>query len=200
MNEAGAEGTGVSGQPADRAFDNTAVAAMGVRNGEEKADGLIRIPSPGQLGNFTLQCWYKADGPVAASYARVFDSRKINVFFTKEGLQIRVGEGVATVAGQAFEAEGEWVFLAITFSGDQAADNLRVYTGSAGQPVEAAGTGTIAESTASFEEIYAGNIQGGNRPLKGWLDNVRLWDRALSESDLESYRLADLKNTEAPQP
>ncbi len=201
----GAAGTGVSALADDLAFDNTSAPAMGVKNGEGPGGGSLMIPGPGALNSFTLQCWYKAEAGVVGSFARLFDSKKVNVFFNKEGVQLRIGGGTAVCPSDLFRHDGEWVFFAVTYDGSLTENNVKFYAGTAGQAVELVQTAGIAEGPAEFADLYAGNIQGGNRPFAGWLDNLRLWGDsqgsggAISEAELEKYRQADLKNVNSPQ-
>jgi len=206
----GPEGSGVSGLPADRAFDNTRASRMGGTKERPGQGGALSAPAGDllrALDSFTLQGWYKAEETPPGSFARLVSSLRVNLYFTQEGLQLKVGNSPeassALCRSESYMKEGEWIFFAITYNATLPQDNVCFFAGSREEAVKLVQTATLnngpIRSSGAGTMIF-GNTDDGGRPFKGWLDNLRLWGDArgsggaLSEAELELYRNADLNH------
>jgi hypothetical protein len=202
----GAAGSGVSGTPADRAFDN--------RNGSGIFDG-GRAAHSGDfqgidaLSNLTLTGWYL----IPAGSERIGRQASLieNVNFqagqpnnggfgltgaarADEGaLRLRINEvsGVESAPGTYSEV-GQYVNFAVTYN--SAAGVVNFYKGLVGSPVTLVDTvaysrGAIADET---QPLILGTSQGGSsltfNGFQGLLDNVAIYGEVLSLGDLESLR------------
>lgn len=206
----GPQGSGVSGLPADRAFNNTAASQMGGNSEHPGHGGILTMPAADlfrRLDSFTLQGWYKADGVPPGTFARLVTSSKVNLYFTPEGLQLKVGNsqeaGSALCVAEAYQTEGAWVFFAVTYDSTRPQDNVQFFAGSKEMPVKLVQTSTLDHgpiSSSSNGTVVFGNTEERGRPFKGWLDNLRFWGEArggagaLSMPELEKYRSVDLKH------
>lgn len=215
----GPAGSGVSGQAADLAFDNTASPGLG---GDGGRGGKAELPASEGLDNlssFTIQGWYAIRGSENFQGARLFEKRDgptavISLFLgsgaNKGSLTLALGTpGVSEVANAVSEANRQlgskeaWVFFAVTYDGTRDQDNVKFYAGGVTERIEQIGqasslsTGSLGQLTGA---AVFGNNKSGNRPLRGLLDNFRIFGvvsrdgGVLSLEQLENLRAADVSN------
>jgi hypothetical protein len=109
----------------------------------------------------------------------------------------------ATDFGAAFsnadaDAASKWTFLAVTYDGTQAANNTKFYMGGANSAVAQLGTDqtlvqvTIDGGTARFGVGFTDAAPTANTSAIGLQDDVRIYGRALTASELEGVRLANV--------
>lgn len=214
----GSSGSGVSGTPGDRAFDNSSSTGMGSAG----TGGVVNLGDAGQidgLSSFTLQGWFNTSTAIGNA-ARLFDK---NTGGGTSGFLLRAnttaGQLVLTVNNQSavsstsFGATNSWVFFAVTFDGTLATNNVNFYVGSSAASVSLVTTATVAATQSIANGIVAtlGNTSwlasgaaANNRPFDGQLDNMRIYGASsgaggvLSLAELEAVRLADA--TPIPEP
>lgn len=214
----GASGSGASGALADRAFDNTASSVMGTNGIGGYARQTNDCNSLDSFSSFTLSGWFKtASTDPIRDYARLADKYSGTSGYALVG-------GTGTPGRIAFSADSAstltttgpnwsntqiWVFFAVTYDGTKTASNVNFYRGYRSSddvggaspvvtPIETltANSGRIDDSTYA---LYLGNRQQKDRPLDGYLDNIRIHGvhapndprGALSLSALEAIRFAD---------
>lgn len=85
-----------------------------------------------------------------------------------------------------------WTHLAMTYDADAGADNFKLYKN--GQVIASTtATGTVATGTGNF---YAGNMGFGYNG--GWeMNELRLWSKALSQSEINANMRRQLTGSEA---
>ena len=219
------DGQGTSGQLGDRAL-RLPVPDMGA----DGATGLVKWARAqltegetayNSLSGMTVVVWFKAFVPLKKDPALVWKlgnglyawSIEGNTgIVPADGVPLRFIAGNQTVWASAdgtgtgtsdFKETNEWVFLAVTYDGSQAADNVRWYKG---------GTGLKTTEFVRANTVAAGNTGNGagqlsiggrvgtsqDRPFFGLIDNVRGFASktdatvpVLTQDELEGLRLTD---------
>jgi len=200
----GSLGSGVSGQPFDRAFDNTASTGMG--SGESGGRATVATASLPECQSFTLSGWLRTAAVPIGGFARIFYWDATDQIYGRMNGVLRLAvnsEGVNSEA--AFLPTNEWVFFAATYDGTLTQDNVRFYHGSLTQPVTAGAPQTLP---AGALQVGGGPFTIGNnspdstptQPFDGWLDNFRMHGGTghsglLALAELESLRAADAQGT-----
>lgn len=213
----GEAGSGTSGVPVDRAFNNTAASGNGsggTGNPNNRYAGGVQIGS-GNLSSLsdmsalTLVTWYKTDSAPAAS-TRLFDARGGSTSGGNSGgwavqgdatgnWSLIVGEGsrVATVASTnaaPYNKVGEWVFLAITWNGQ----NVTFYSGTTEEgSMEQVGdiiayTGTMYNNINAVATIANQASSTAHRPFDGIIDNFAIYDTALDVATISQIHASAL--------
>ena len=208
----GGPGSGVSGTPGDRAFDNSAATAMGgTTNGSggsamqasdfNAIDGLLQ---------FTVSGWFKTDGtaPIGGNAVIAYNRSGVNGFAVygdpnvPGNLVLAVDNGSNSSPG--FGATQQYVNFAVTYDGTalQPGPNVFFYAGGVGQPLALVGSGTNTNGSGNDpatdetsplsigSRILFGTIDGD--PFDGLIDNLRIYDSVRTIDQLETARLADV--------
>lgn len=211
--------TGVSGKPNDFALDNTASPGSGA--GAPNYLGRAFIPGGNAaftgLQSFTLTGWYQTSS--FSSAPRLLQAGHVSLYFNEgsSGTDLRIqinsgsgGSNYREIHDERYLATNEWVFFAISYDSTLSADNVHFYVGNQTTLVESVGAftlnqGAIEASTNNSAIGNAAGAAGSGRPLDGLIDNFRLFGSAgdgsgaLSLSDLELIRGADLNNSQIPE-
>jgi hypothetical protein len=213
----GADGSGVSGLPGDRAFNNSAATSMGgTINGSggrgmhaadfDAIDGLLK---------FTIAGWFKTDSTASiGANAVLFDNRTgvsgVRVHGdpnTPGNLVLAVDNGSNSSSG--FSTTQEWVNFAVTYDGTilQPGPNVFFYAGDIDTPLTLVGSGTNTNgsgndpaSNDSNALIIGSRITFGTSdgdPFDGLIDNIRVWGEVVPVATLDATRLSD---TGVPEP
>jgi hypothetical protein len=217
----GAAGSGVSGNPDDRAFDNRDATppahggAVGLGAYGGRAEQLVDDDQLDSFVSFTVQGWIRSDDPpsVTGNGGRLVDKndgagppdgggwfldwRDVGAL----SLQVKsdsVFVGVAT-SWSAYFSEGAWLYLAVSYDGTAASDNVKFYRGSLAEPVELVDSATIGAGALAGATMHLalGNATNAARAFPGELDDFRVFGSqsdaggALSIADLEALRAAD---------
>jgi hypothetical protein len=213
----GANGSGVSGLPGDRAFDNSAASAMGGTtnsSGGRATHSADFAPIDGLL-RFTLSGWFKtaSTAPIGGNAVLVSNRSGVAGFSlhgdpnTPGNLVLAVDNGSNSSAG--FGATGLWVHFAVTYDGTglQPGPNVFFYAGGVGTPLALVGSGTntngsgndpVSDETAPLTlgaRVLFGSVDAD--PFDGLIDNFRLWSDVIPLANLESLRQND---TGIPEP
>lgn len=197
----GAPGSGVSGTPEDRAFDNTGSTGMG--NGEGgRAHGTPVGIDP--MDSTTISGWFRtADQPIGA-FARLtwWDFQRQVYSFPDAALYFAARSGDSVGSDAAYTEVNAWVFWAVTYDGTQSADNVKFWKGTRETGVTLVTTRSLP--AGQFAPAYPNFVIGNNdpdsrptQPFDGWLDNVRMHggngsSGALSGSELEALLAQDV--------
>ncbi|TWU30069.1 LamG domain-containing protein [Bythopirellula polymerisocia] len=207
----GADGSGVSGKPGDRALDNRAANGMGGTTNSsggrgthaadfEAIDGLLK---------FTIAGWFKTDGAAPLGGNAVLYANRSGVAGvslhgdpnTPGNLVLAVDNGSNSSTG--FGATQDWVNFAVTYDGTvlQPGPNVFFYAGSKTTPLALVGSGTntngsgndpASNETAPLSlgsRVLFGAVDAD--PFDGLLDNFRVWDEVVPLSALEGIRVND---------
>lgn len=212
----GAPGSGVSGLPADRAWDASANTTQGVglpANDSALISNAADLQFSG-LKAMTLSFWYKTEQSLAPDAATRFVikadrptepiSQGLALRSFKGALELRLGavstdgkntplEAVVTSdryrEGFGYNRVNTWIFVAITWDGR----DVRFYAADRDTAVVPAGDGAFAGAIIDDPGLLVlGNARAYNRGLDGWMDNFRLHDAALTVAQLDELRRADL--------
>ena len=221
----GPAGSGVSGAPGDRAFDNTGATAMGgATSGGARAANLADYEPIDALTQFTIAGWFKTDGatPIGNNAILLYNkSNSTNGFEVSGnpnlpgGIQVSV-DGSNAFSTADFGATQQYVNFAVTYdgtnlfpgTGTMPVSNVQFFVGGIDQAITAAGTGNIGRGQVDNDTsplniggraAIPGLINGTAFAFDGLIDNVRIWDRILTPAELEAARLGDGGNA-VPEP
>ena len=219
---AGAPGSGVSGQPEDRAWDASAntIQALDSETKEVNRSALVHerdLDAIDDLEAFTLVYWFHADQPLSNAANRfVFNAssttKPTHGFYVRAvsrasggrrayAMELQAGNNGVEVPpvrslyfnpGTGYSKVGEWVFVAITWNGGR----VDFYVGDRYTAVTPAGSGILAGRLGNPDQaLILASSRGNNRGLDGKFDNFRLYDGPLSPVALEALRAADVAGT-----
>lgn len=217
--KAGEPGSGVSGQPADRAWDASAatVQALDTESKAVNRNALAHDKDENAIDDLkamTLVFWFHADQPLSSAANRfVFNAssatkathgyyvravsrgngprrtQALEFFPCLNGAESKPVISQYFSAGSGYAKVGEWVFVAITWNGGR----IDFYVGDRHSPAKPAGSGVFAGQLGDEKQaLVLGNTGAGNRGFDGKLDNFRLYDGALSPVAIEALRTADV--------
>jgi hypothetical protein len=220
----GADGSGVSGQPGDRALDLTAAPGMGNLGGSGPYADAGDVDGVDGLTSFTLSGWFRTPAGVPGSggatlLADTTSSAGFRLAFTATGqLSLYVNSATpASITGSLYSATDRWVFFAVSYGSQSVAgstNNVKFYAGDATTPVALVGQGTVGAGNVASNSnpLRIGNSgtntsPGTSRPFDGLLDDIRIYgatgsaDGMVSLADLDAQRQFDLGLTvEIPEP
>jgi hypothetical protein len=188
----GGDGSGVSGKPGDRAYDNSVATGTA-------SDGIFKLddaPGARGLGQMTVALWYRhKDGKLPGEGARLADFGGNWLFFSDAPARLAArvptsGPGQSAPNG-SYPNEG-WVFAA--FSYDEPSGTVRYFRGTPEEPVvEVVARESFTERMKSnATPLHFGNNHDLNRAFAGWLDAIKVFDTALDAAQLEKIRQTDL--------
>ncbi len=212
----GPAGSGVSGEPDDRALDLSSASAMGVAGTGPIARHTADFDAVDTLASITITGWYKTSflGEALANYANLVNNTVSSTGYilqgnssTTKGMAFAVNNaGGGTTVNNLYADANKWVFVAATYDSTATTNNLRFYRGYRNQ-IEAAGkpllacvqTNTYLEGIAANDGVAfcVGNRPGRDRTLRGYMDNVRLFGSkrdgsgALDADAIAAIRAAD---------
>ncbi len=205
-------GTGVSGSPDDHSFDPCAWPYH--QNGNAVALGVIP-PHFALLSQFTISVWVKiakvpAQGPTLFLFnGTTIDKQSIKISFHTKG---DMGGGLIEAGSLLFNTKpgwltpadiGKWVNLAVTFDCRLPQAAIKVYRGDTVTPIvepfsqggNGVKTGPI-DNTAPVMSAVNGLIIGNSpecvRTWVGCIDDVRVFNTALTPAELETVRQMSL--------
>jgi hypothetical protein len=203
---------GVSGKPGDHAFDLTSATGMGATTPNSTGPaGVVWSKSPGlaslaDVSSFTLTGWIMPTATVTNA-ARIVSSPAVTLMAGVENritLQVN-GTSASIQSDPAYDAVGNWIFVAVTYDGTRTADNVTYYVGSkeAGSLAKA---GTVTVAAGKLKPLTGQFLIGNNstnsastRPFMGLIDNIALYasrdnaDGVLTVEQIEAVRSAALR-------
>ncbi|MCC6231034.1 MAG: hypothetical protein IT580_00205, partial [Verrucomicrobiales bacterium] len=105
--------------------------------------------------------------------------------------KILTTNGLAEVWGGELLSDGQWHHLALSYDAAVAQDNLRLYVDG---HLSATATG-LGPCSPTPESFYVGGGAGSvYQTFRGAIDEVRLWDRALTEEEIHSRTTVRLRS------
>lgn len=108
--------------------------------------------------------------------------------------KVQTTNGVAEVWGGELLSDGAWHHVAMTFDAQGGPENLRLYVDGR----FSASATAVGPVLASSEPLFVGGGAGGvYQTFRGAVDEVRVWNRALSEAEI---RQGTVSRTRASQP
>ncbi len=216
----GADGSGVSGLPGDRAFNNSAASSMGgtVNSSGGRGTHAADFEAIDGLLKFTIGGWFKTAGTAAIGANAVLYSNRSGVAgVSVHGdpnvpgkLVLAVDNGSNSSFG--FGTTQEWVNFAVTYDGTilQPGPNVFFYAGGIGTPLALVGSGTntngsgndpASNETAPLSlgaRVLFGSVDAD--PFDGLLDNFRVWNEVVPLAALEAIRHTDAGVVLVPEP
>ena len=185
-------------------------------------NALVNLASPATLDNVggvngprSVVAWIYPKGWGDGSLGRIWDKGSSPngwLFYIKNdaaplaSLVIQVG---ATTAASAFSAANtialnQWFFVAGTWAGTIGTNAPKLYVGSPSSPLAEvsyystnAGSGTPGDDNANNATI--GDRNAADRSFNGLIDEVRVYNRALSAAEIQALYQADYAKINAPQ-
>lgn len=150
--------------------------------------------------HFTLSAWIRptaADGAIVTKAKDISEESGLG-FYLKDGkLQLNMVQrwldDAIRVETEQPVALNEWIHVAATYDGTRVADGVRIYVNGRLQPLKV----LVDELNQDFRAPDPWRIGGGNAMrFQGLIDEVRIYDRDLSASELEmvslGQRLSDI--------
>ena len=212
----GPAGSGVSGEPWDRALVLTNATGMGSGGTGPVARHAADLDLVDTLASFTLTGWYKTSvsGETPANYANFINNGNSSTGYilqnnggTTKALNLNVNNvGGCATASNTFPDANKWVFFAATYDSTAATNNARFYRGYRNQ-VEAGANPLLAcvstntylagASVADSAVFCVGNRSDRARPLRAFMDNIRVYgskrdgSAALDEAAIAALRAGD---------
>ena len=156
-------------------------------------DGITTTYSPNGLSAISLSAWVRNDGGnTGDSFAKIVASDHgaasggfdwmINKNNTSYTLYI-AGTGNLSTASTTLPALGEWWHAAATW---ETGGNIKLYIN--GVEVTYSTQGSYTGSLTTTNDVEIGDVSNAVRPWNGGIQNVRIWNRILSDSEvLELY-------------
>ena len=204
--------TRFDGQPAASAGGVQAVQLVTLQNqadgsGEERFDGVL-VPDDGGLlprQAFTVECWVRLQPAATDLDAYFLEKQGAGAGSAYETLLIghwRTGRAnvlMATEAGSVIIGggpviiDGAWHHVAVTYDATVPGTNFRVYVDGV-EAASGAGTGPLK---AGRGPLILGSTRDYRKNGTVMLDEVRLWDRALSPGEIAEGRNRPLTGLES---
>lgn len=202
-----AGGGGLTGDTSDRAFENSRVS-------DTQGGRVYMDQTPADLDGasaVTITGWYKtayAGSSVATGqylvdmgYSTGYEAG-VNVMLPSRNRVLfnvygEDGQQTLITADDAFAETQSWVFFAVTYDSTVSGQaNMKIYKGTDASHV------TLVEETEAAlgalnvtpnKEFTIGNASGSTaRPLDGYMDNIRIYDNALGQEELETVRTSEI--------
>jgi hypothetical protein len=179
-------------------------------NGTSGAADFGDISALDGLTTMTITAWIRPDGlnPGGSLGSGRIVHKRMNVdgfvfYYHDSDLELEfVGEGGVTNGGGSFAGQ-QWTWVAVTYDGTQATNNVTFYTGdgtklSAGSMTSLDKGALLANRTA----LRIGNNRVGTRTYSGLIDNVRIYNSVEDAASLTSIMQFDDVGTtvDIPEP
>lgn len=156
-------------------------------------------------GKMTVEMWARPDAGSPRASSLLFqaspdDSRgalRLQTHDWSNGRRpsgkILTTNGIVEVWGGELLSDGEWHHLAMTYDADAGANNLRLYVDGR-YSASATGVGPIVQKERTL--FVGGAAASTYEAFRGAIDEVRFWNRALSETELRVKTTSRLKTDE----
>lgn len=139
---------------------------------------------------FSLSFWYKSTSKLTENSMIAYKSNGfegwmvyISASDSKVYFKIATFDFSYTVLSTVTVTDGDWHYVTITYSGNSNRNGMSVYV-DALSPVVGA-VSNIGQTFLNSSTMYMGRNNGSTERVKGYLDNVKLYNRALSESEIQ---------------
>lgn len=203
---------GVSGKPGDHAFDLTSATGMGATTPNSTGPaGVVWSKSPGlasltDVSSFTLTGWIMPTATVTNA-ARIVSSSAITLMAGVENrITLQVNGTSASIQSEpSYDGVGNWIFVAVTYDGTRATDNVTYYVGST-EAGSLAKAGTVTVAAGKLKPLTGQFLIGNNstnspttRPFMGLIDNIAIHGAkddasgALTKDQIEALRAAAVR-------
>ena len=148
---------------------------------------LVKVPDSDALDlvgdTLTLSCWVKRSSATSGNLIKKADaSNGYRLWITATGalqFEVLIGGTTKTVTSATTIPQNTWKHVAARYDGSA----LRVFIGGTIEAATTAATGSLAATT---EALWLGYYDGTSHHLNGYLDDVSIYDRALSDAEITS--------------
>ncbi len=160
-------------------------------------DDYISTPHSSVLNttNLSVEAWVKAD-PTQLDYATIIDKGSDTINGNGWALQLNGSTGnirfwnnnAVTVSSSSIK-DNNWHHIAATFDGT----NYKLY-------IDGSLENTVPSTTAPINNdsnLVIANLNSGNANFKGLIDEVRIWNTARTQTQIQSNRNKDLVGNES---
>ncbi len=132
-------------------------------------------------GDFTIECWLNADTNWTGS---VFGKKNVRLMIqeTGEKFRLRIQTANSTKIYSRTSALLElhkWYHVACTYD-ESGSGSMKVYVNG---NLDSSRTGTGIGAVSYHDSLFIGLSEYG--PFKGMIDDIRIWNRALSQSEIK---------------
>jgi hypothetical protein len=138
---------------------------------------------------FTIMAWIKADSYGEANLGRIIDKVGAYTFFlSATDKNLSMVFYVSAAVHQFFSTanslliDGKWHHVAVTFDNSLASANVKFF-------IDGVAKGTANDTSTidtNANSLYVGNRSALDRTFDGIIDEVYIYDRALSQSEIEA--------------
>ena len=129
----------------------------------------------------TLSCWVKRSTATSGNLVKKANaSNGYRLWITSTGalqFEVLIGGTTKTVTSATTIPLNTWKHVAARYNGSE----LRVFIGGTIEAATTAATGSLA---ATAEALWLGYYDGSSHHLKGYLDDLSIYDRALSDTEI----------------
>ncbi len=202
----GTPGTGVSGKVQDLAY--VSLPATTEQDPRSPAAQALTPLAPMPMEAFTVTFWYFLEENAPDLQVPLSFSSGV-ILLHRNGFEVRVVQPTKDlqftpgVKGPLLDwtTPGRWIFAG--FIWERSSNTMTFHQGTPESVVTfmrslvRAGSAEPAVPRANLDRFpdVIGNMHGrGDRPLAGRLDNIRIFNQALNQDELEQIRRADLEN------
>lgn len=148
------------------------------------ADGEVSTDDIALAGDFTIEAWINtsdSDGLIAGN-----DMASGLIEFGITAGKLSLGDGTTTVSSTASIDDGMWHHVAASLSGT----TVQLYIDGV-----ADGSGTITVTSRKINRLGKGYQGGLTNAFEGSLDEVRIWNSAVSSTNISSNRSSSLNGS-----
>ncbi len=146
---------------------------------------LVKVPDSDALdlvGNtLTLSCWVKRSAAASGNLVKKANaSNGYRLWITATGalqFEVLIGGTMKTVTSTTTIPLNTWKHVAARYNGSE----LRVFIGGTIEAAKTAATGSLVATT---EALWLGYYDGTSHHLNGYLDDVSIYDSALSDTEI----------------
>ena len=153
----------------------------------------IQLTGNSPSGSFTISAWVYDTHASGTDYSAIYASNSTAIWFgvyNNSSGKVRLhvnGDGnyADTPDGSWVSPENEWIHLSATWDGT----NAKIYINGVSQTLSV--TGTLANPTANANPTIGINDNNtGLNQWDGYIANVGIWNKALSELDISAIKTA----------
>lgn len=138
----------------------------------------INCGNLGGLTDFSFAAWIAPDGAGGSSAGRIFDvDTNTPYFYATSSTTLSFTDGTNSITTDACITFGQWHHVVLTRSGSTGA----VYVNGVARSLTPSGSGC---PTTSITTTRVGNRNGGARYFDGKMDDIRIYNSALSPSQI----------------
>ncbi len=147
-------------------------------------DDYVSVPDNSELdlsGSFTIEAWVYIESQPTSSQIIVrkyLSSQGYLLWLDPTNLELLISGNIAVQTTANILTPGRWQYIAATFN--DATDEASIYVNNQ-KVATATYTGT---TTSNASELYIGSQDGTSRFFNGRIDNVRLWNKAFTQDDV----------------